>query len=74
MANTQPVETFLNQPNISPHLGDELDLSFQYRPFLNNNVILTLGGSLFFPGSGYHAIYSGNTELYQLFSGVTLTY
>lgn len=73
-AQTETLELFLNQRGIDSHVGFEVDLSFQYRPLLNNNVILTVGGSIFYPGDGYEDIYEGDTALYQVFTGVTLTY
>lgn len=74
MAQTETLELFLNQNDVDPHLGVEVNLTTQYRPLLNNNVILTLGGSLFFPGEGFGDIYEDRDTLWQFFSGVTLTY
>ncbi len=73
-AETEPLELFLAQRDIDNHVGWEINLSTQYRPFLNNNVILTAGGSVFFPGDGYDQIYEGDTALYQGFIALTLTY
>lgn len=74
MADTAAVELLLNQPGIDQHLGEEVNLVWQYRPLLNNNIILTLGGSLFFPAEGFRDIYQSDAMLYQLFTGVTLSY
>ena len=73
-ANVETLELFLNQPNIDEHIGNEVNLVFQYRPLLNNNVILTVGGSLFYPGQGFEDIYGNDSTLYQAFMGLTLTY
>lgn len=73
-AQTETLELFLNQNGIDPHLGYELNLSTQYRPALNNNVILTLGGSLFFPGDGFTDVFDSDETLWQVFAGVTLSY
>lgn len=73
-AQTETLELFLNQNGIDPHLGYELNLSTQYRPALNNNVILTLGGSLFFPGDGFTDVFDTDETLWQVFAGVTLSY
>jgi len=73
-ADTETVEYALNQRGVNQHLGDELNLFFQYRPILNNNIILTAGGSVFFPGEGYKDIYEKGDELYQVYVGLTLSY
>jgi len=71
---TETLELFLNQASIDPHIGDELNLTFQYRPFLNNNVIFTVGGSTFFPSDGFVDMYDDDQTLFQLFTALTLTY
>lgn len=73
-AQTQSLELFLNQDGIDTHFGDELNLVMQYRPTLNNNIILTGGASVFIPGRGYEDIFESGDELYQVFAGITLTY
>jgi hypothetical protein len=73
-ADTASLEYFLNQNNVSNYIGQEFDLSIQYRPWLNNNIILTLGSSIFLPGRGFVDMYESSHPLYQLFTGVTLTY
>jgi len=73
-AQTESLEYFLNQRNIDAHVGDELNLNAQYRPLLNNNIILTVGGSLFFPGEGFEDIYDSDDTLWQVFGAITLTY
>lgn len=73
-ADTENVEYAANQRGIDQHLGDELNLFFQYRPILNNNIIITAGGSVFFPGRGFQDIYDNTDKLYQVFVGLTLSY
>lgn len=73
-AQTETLELFLNQADIHGHVGTEVNLTTQYRPLLNNNVILTVGGSLFFPGQGFEDIFDDDRMLYQAFMGVTLVY
>ena len=74
MAETGSTEYILNQPGINNYLGEEANVFFQYRPWLNNNIIFTLGGSTFFPGQGFEDIYQNNDMLWQFYTGVTLTY
>lgn len=73
-ASTDSLELILNQNGIGSHIGEELNLSTQYRPALNNNIILTLGGSVFFPGDGFTDIYESGDTLWQVFAGVTLAF
>jgi hypothetical protein len=73
-ANTSTLELFLNQNDIDQHLGYELNLTAQYRPMLNNNVIITVGGSLFWPGEGFEDLYESDRTLGQVFMALTLTY
>lgn len=74
MSDTATLELFLNQQGINSHLGYEANVAVQYRPLLNNNIILTVGGSAFIPGSGFKDIFGSDDTLYQVFTGVTLTY
>ncbi len=73
-AQTETLELFLNQNGIDSHFGSEVNLLVQYRPFLNNNIILTGGVSGFFPGRGYEDIYEDEDFLWQGIIGVTLVY
>lgn len=73
-ANTGTLELFLNQNDIASHFGGEVNLLVQYRPLLNNNIILTGGVSGFLPGEGFEDLYGSDDMLYQAFVGVTLVY
>lgn len=73
-ADTSSLELFLNQNDIDEHLGDELNLVLQYRPLLNNNIIISVGGSLFYPAEGFDDIYGSQETLYQVFTALTVTY
>jgi hypothetical protein len=73
-AQTEPLELFLNQNSINPHVGYELNLLGQYRPLLNNNVIFTTGASAFFPGSGFRDIFEDRKQLFQVFTALTLQF
>ena len=46
----------------------------QYRPALNDNVIITAGASLFQPGHGFQQILTNTQLLYTPFVVMTLTY
>lgn len=74
LAQTQTMELFLNQNDINRHLGVETNLFLQWRPLLTNNIIMSAGGSLFFPGEGFGDIYGDEDMLWQGFVGLTLVY
>jgi hypothetical protein len=81
---TAPLEYVLFQPSIPHEVGWDASLGFRYRPFLNDNVVVVLGGALFFPGAGFKEIYSSSCQtfqcgassktLYQGFAALTLVY
>ncbi len=71
---TDPLETYLELGGIDKDLGAEVFLGIQYRPYLNNNMILTLAGSAFQPGEGFARIYEDDDMLYALNLTLLLTY
>jgi hypothetical protein len=73
-ADTASLEHVLTQPGIDQHIGVEVNLFAQYRPLLNNNIIVTAGGSVFFPGDGFEDIYGSDETLFQGYVGLTLSY
>lgn len=52
------LERFVFQDNISRQLGVDLSTGIEYRPFLNDNVILLAGLSGFIPGPGFKDLYN----------------
>jgi hypothetical protein len=58
---------------ITRDIGLDLSVGLQYRPFLNNNVIVNVGAAALVPGRGFKEIYSSQT-LYSVFTGVTFSY
>ncbi len=70
---TEPLEVILQQPNIRHAIGADSSAGFIYRPFLNNNVILSGGAAVFQPGGGFKDIQVSNT-LYSTFFAATLTF
>jgi len=61
---TAPLEILLKQPNIREDIGFEFGLGLEFRPLLNNNVIIKTFGSFLQPVGGLRDIYEGST-LYQ---------
>jgi hypothetical protein len=54
---TRVLETLVFQPNIDREIGTDLSTGLEYRPLLNNNMIFVTGASVFFPASGFRAVY-----------------
>lgn len=72
-ADTAVLQTILGQTDIDNEAGVDLSLGVEYRPFLNNNIIVKGFGALFQPLAGFRQIYSGQT-LWQLGTEITLVY
>lgn len=73
-SQTEPLELFLQQPGISRDIGAEVSLGIQYRPLLNNNVVLNVGFSTFWPGNGFEQLLETDKTLYSVFTSLTLTF
>jgi len=54
---TEPLKTFTFQNNIGNEIGADLSIGFEYRPFLNDNVIFVMGSSVLLPGRGLKDLY-----------------
>ncbi|HJR61909.1 MAG TPA: carboxypeptidase-like regulatory domain-containing protein [Vicinamibacterales bacterium] len=70
---TEPLKTVLFQDSISPSIGLDYSVGAQYRPWLNDNVIVTSGISVFSPSSGFKALLT-QPVLYSPFVMLTVTY
>ncbi|MEO8648657.1 MAG: carboxypeptidase-like regulatory domain-containing protein [Acidobacteriota bacterium] len=55
---TEPLEYVLFQPRVRHEIGYDLSLGVVYRPFLINNITLTLGGNILLPGRGFRDVYT----------------
>jgi hypothetical protein len=51
------LEQFTYDGNIHHFIGVDPSIGFEYRPFLSNNVILTMGISALLPGQGFRDLY-----------------
>lgn len=71
--NTSSMQFLLQDNKIGRDIGIDLSIGFEYRPLLNNNVILTAGAAALIPSGGFKDLYTSQT-LYSTFFGVTLTY
>ncbi len=71
--NTSSIQYLLQDRRIRKDIGLDLSLGLEYRPFLNNNVIVNVGAAALVPGNGFKDIYTSET-LYSTFVSMTLTY
>lgn len=66
-AHTEVLQALLFQSDISRFIGIDLGLGLEYRPWLNNNVILSAGTAALLPGAGFRDIYSSKSLLSSFF-------
>jgi hypothetical protein len=71
--HTETMQRLLFQGQIDRAIGFDYSVGIQYRPALNDNVLLTGGVSAFTPGKGFKQILTNDT-LYTPFVVLTLTY
>ena len=62
---TAPLELLLKQPNIREDVGVDLSLGIEYRPLLNNNIIVKGFGAILQPVGGFTDIFP-STTLFQV--------
>jgi hypothetical protein len=63
----------LQDDKIGRDIGIDLSAALEWRPLLNNNVMITGGIAVLIPGAGFKDLYSSET-LYSGFVAITLTY
>jgi hypothetical protein len=54
---TATLETFVFQGNIHRFIGGDLSSGMQWRPLLNNNIMLEFGIATLIPGQGFQDLY-----------------
>ncbi len=68
--NTAVLRQYVYQNQIDKSIGTDLSLGMEYRPFLNNNVIMKMGVSTLIPGEGFHNLYDNlNAPIGPLVAG-----
>jgi hypothetical protein len=76
--DTNVIEQFVFQAGIDRHVGTDLSTGFEYRPCLNDNIIIVGGASTLIPGRGFEDIYNtfvGDVDaLYATFLQAAFTY
>ncbi len=70
---TSSLELIQNQSPISDQIGYDLSFGMEWRPWLNNNVIIDVGASSFIPELGFKELLIDD-ELYAVTSKIILTY
>ncbi|MEZ0227094.1 MAG: hypothetical protein ACAI25_00595, partial [Planctomycetota bacterium] len=70
---TEVLEKVLVQSKIGKYIGVDYSFGLQYRPLLNENIIITVGAGALTPGQGFRQIYTEQT-LYSGFAALTFTY
>lgn len=63
---TDPLEVYLQLPEVEKEIGVEYFFGTQYRPRLDNHVILQVGASSLFPGDGFARIFQSDDPVYAL--------
>ena len=72
-ADTSSLRSIVGQRSVGENLGIDISLGLEYRPLLNNNIILKAFGAVLQPLDGFEAIYSDAT-LWHLGGEITLVY
>ena len=76
--DTEVLKTFVFQNRIDQFIGVDVSMGVEYRPFLNNNTIVTFGVASLLPGQGFKTLFDGlrNTvdPLVAAFVDIVLTY
>lgn len=66
----QVLEQFTFQGGISHHIGTDLSSGFEYRPLLNDNLVVVAGVSGLIPGQGFGDLYATlSQDADNLFAG-----
>jgi hypothetical protein len=72
-ADPAVLQLVLHDDRITREIGLDYGIGVEYRPFLNNNVILKVGAAALDPGSGFREMYTNQT-LYSIYTAATITY
>lgn len=68
--DTSSLRQFVFQENINTNIGTDISLGCEYRPLLNNNILMTFGVSTLLPGRGFKDLYNDlGRDVSPLFAG-----
>lgn len=71
--DTSSLKLLLFQSDLDRFIGIDIGLGVQWRPWLNNNVMVTGTASTLFPRSGFEDIYTGR-QLFSFTGSLTVVY
>jgi hypothetical protein len=60
---TEVLEQLLKQSVVHSHIGTDLSLGIEYRPLLNDNIVVIGGLAMLIPGQGFDDIYGANPSV-----------
>ena len=60
---TEVLQQLLQQSTVHSHIGTDLSIGLEYRPLLNDNIIIVGGLALFLPGRGFDDIYGSSNAV-----------
>ena len=65
-----------NQKLQSSHIGVDVSIGAQYRPFFTQNIVFNISGAVLFPGQGLRELYGNalDTTQYSLLVNLLLTF
>jgi len=76
--HTETLQTLVFQQQIRDYIGTDISSGVEYRPLLNNNIIMTFGAATLLPGDGFADLYSRLTgranPMFQVFAKLALAF
>jgi hypothetical protein len=72
--DTAVLEAARNQDGIHKRIGVDVSLSLTYRPYISQNVVLRVAGSLLVPQQGYKDLFGSDDIPYSIFANLILAY
>ncbi|MFM9879466.1 MAG: hypothetical protein ACKVOO_03540 [Burkholderiaceae bacterium] len=73
-ADTSVLQYLRNQANVPRHLGTDLSLAVQYRPFSTQNFVVNMSLAWLQPGQAYKQLFDTDKRPYSLLLNALLTY
>ena len=69
------LEAARNQVSISNNLGQDLSVSWIWRPYASQNIVFRLSGAVLNPGGGFDDLYGSESKTpYSVLANLLLTY
>ena len=72
--DTAVLEAARNQDDIHKRIGVDVSLSVTYRPYISQNIVLRVAGSLLVPQQGYKDLFGSDDIPYSIFANLILAY